>query len=112
MSATNLGKWNSAISGPQSLVSSFMRNWRKCCPPIDAVFALGSVKIEEWLHQNNWDRQTPPNNNFAGASVVDEYERVWAKEYALSRQDDVYAVLGGWHFPWPDGDWFDLINGR
>jgi hypothetical protein len=23
-----------------------------------------------------------------------------------------YAVLGGWHFPWPDGDWEDLVTCR
>ena len=22
----------------------------------------------------------------------------------------VHAVLGGWHFPWPDGDWGELVE--
>jgi hypothetical protein len=22
----------------------------------------------------------------------------------------VFAVLGGWHVPWPDGDWLELVE--
>jgi hypothetical protein len=24
--------------------------------------------------------------------------------------DRAYATLGGWHFPWPDDDWRDLVD--
>lgn len=24
--------------------------------------------------------------------------------------DQAAAVLGGWHFPWPDGDWEELVD--
>lgn len=26
--------------------------------------------------------------------------------------EGIHAVLGGWHFPWPDGDWEELIDRR
>ncbi len=32
------------------------------------------------------------------------------KSFPLYSASDAYAVLGGWHFPWPDGDWHELID--
>ena len=37
------------------------------------------------------------------------YLKVWTENCPLYRQD-VVAVLGGWHFPWPDDDWDDFCN--
>jgi hypothetical protein len=33
-------------------------------------------------------------------------------EFPLYLSSDLYAVLGGWHFPWPEGDWYDHLEDR
>ena len=35
----------------------------------------------------------------------EEYSRRWQQSCPVCNPEDVVAVLGGWHFPWPDGDW-------
>jgi len=80
-------------------------------PPIDAVFLLGSSRIGEWLRENNWTRRKPYNNNFPGRKVVEVYEDVCLQEdFTLHRESNVYAMLGGWHLPWPEGDWYDYLD--
>jgi hypothetical protein len=39
----------------------------------------------------------------------DQYIRVWQSNCPLYTEEAA-AVLGGWHFPWPDGDWEELRN--
>ena len=36
--------------------------------------------------------------------------KIWRSEYPLYFNSDIYAVLGGWHWPGPDDDWHDLIG--
>ena len=79
-------------------------------PPIDAVLAKGSARVDEWLHANRWSRRTRYNDNFKDRAIVQEYERIYFEEYPLYRGDGVYAALGGWHWPGPDDDWHDLID--
>lgn len=79
-------------------------------PPIEAVFADGSDAVGEWLAFNGWPREERYNDNFPDSDVVSEYEREWLKEYPITREDPPYAVLGGWHFPCADHDWFQLKN--
>ena len=79
-------------------------------PPIDAVFAHGSEAVQQWLASNNWPRNERYNNNFSDKAVVAPYERVWFREYPLYREDEIYAVLGGWHWPGPDDDWHELVD--
>jgi hypothetical protein len=79
-------------------------------PPIEAIFARGSDVVGEWLAANDWPRDERYNDNFPDSAVVKEYEREWFKSYPLYRQDDTYAVLGGWHWPCADGDWYQLID--
>ena len=79
-------------------------------PPVDAVFACGSAAVEEWLLANEWTRADRYNDNFADWAIVDGYERLWMEEFPLYLPDtDIYAVLGGWHFPFPDDDWHELM---
>jgi hypothetical protein len=37
----------------------------------------------------------------------EEYMRLWQSNCPLYTEQAM-AVLGGWHFPWPDGDWEEL----
>ena len=79
-------------------------------PPIDAVFARGSDAVGDWIRSHGWDRTDRYNDNFKDAAIVREYERIWTREFPLYSQSDVYAVLGGWHWPCADDDWHDLID--
>jgi hypothetical protein len=80
--------------------------------PIDAVFARGSEVVGQWIRSHGWERTVRYNDNFGDAAVVRKYEEVWSDEYPLYGSDDIYAVLGGWHWPGPDDDWHDLIDER
>ncbi len=79
-------------------------------PPIDAVFALGSEVVGEWIDAYGWDRAERYNDNFGGADIVRGYERVWRNECPVYFKSDIYAVLGGWHFPMADDDWHELLS--
>lgn len=79
-------------------------------PPIDAVFARGSEAVGEWIRSHGWKRTDRYNDNFKDAAIVREYERVWQREFPIYLQSDIYAVLGGWHWPCADDDWHDLID--
>jgi hypothetical protein len=79
-------------------------------PPIDAVIACGSEKIDRWLDANNWDRSERYNDNFRDRALVENYERIWSAEYPVySPEKGFYAVLGGWHLPHSDDDWHELV---
>jgi hypothetical protein len=78
-------------------------------PPIDGVFRLGSRAVQRWLRANNWDPKSGYNDNFADRDPVRQYERRYQSECPLYRRG-AHAVLGGWHFPWPDGDWEELLK--
>jgi hypothetical protein len=83
----------------------------KVIPPIDAVIARGSEKVDEWLKANNWSRDIRYNNNFNDQETARAYQKIWFKEFPpYSQSSDVYAILGGWHWPGQDDDWHDLID--
>jgi hypothetical protein len=79
-------------------------------PPIEAVFALGSQAVGEWLASNEWDRREFHNTHFRDSAIVEPYKEIWTREYPIYFRSDIHAVLGGWHFPWDDGDWHHLID--
>jgi len=79
-------------------------------PPIDAVFARGSEAVGEWIRSHGWERTWGYNDNFRGRDLVREYDNVWKREFPLYFKSDIYAVLGGWHMPFYDDDWHDLID--
>ncbi|OYV96722.1 MAG: hypothetical protein B7Z73_00210 [Planctomycetia bacterium 21-64-5] len=81
-------------------------------PPLDAVFFRGSELVGDWLQANDWERDRRYNHNFKDEQVANQYEQVWFSEYPLYLQSDIYAVLGGWHFPGPDDDWHDLVENQ
>jgi hypothetical protein len=79
-------------------------------PPIEAIFVQGSDAVKEWLAANKWPRNERYNDNFPDRSIVEQYEQEWYKQYPLYRQDEIYAMLGGWHCPWADDDWYELMD--
>lgn len=82
-------------------------------PPIDAVFALGSDEIGDWLAANKWPRIQRYDSNFGGADLVMQYEQRWFSEHPIFRNDpEIYAATGGWHLPGQDHDWHDLIPAK
>jgi hypothetical protein len=78
-------------------------------PPVDAVFRFGSAAVHEWLRSNRWQPSWGFNGNFKDSQPLEDYERVYQSECPLYT-GAAHAVLGGWHFPWPDGDWEQLVN--
>ncbi len=78
-------------------------------PPIDAVFLRGSKSVGEWLRKNGWERDWRYNDNFKDKQVARAYEKIFTSEYPVYIESDIYAMLGGWHVPFPDSDWRDLV---
>jgi hypothetical protein len=78
-------------------------------PPIDAVFRFGSSEVRDWLVSVGWQPDWEYNDNFRDRATAEHYLRHWQQNCPLYRED-VFAVLGGWHFPWPDGDWAELLD--
>jgi hypothetical protein len=85
-------------------------------PPIDAIFKFGSQRVRSWLAENHWlpaededEAEYAYNDNFPGKAVVDTYQKVWQDQLPLFT-GGAYAVLGGWHIPWPDGDWYNQLD--
>lgn len=78
-------------------------------PPLEAVFLYGSAGVREWLARLNWQPEWGWNENFPDAEVADAYIEAQQANMPLYG-DTVFAVLGGWHVPWPDGDWLELVD--
>jgi hypothetical protein len=74
-------------------------------PPIEGVFLRGNKAIGDFVIGNGWERTEPFNDNFP-SSIPSQYERLWQGNCPLYASGTV-AVMGGWHFPWPDGDWYE-----
>src|SRR5262245_16277954 len=45
-------------------------------PPIDAVFLLGSPRVESYLHKHGWDRGVAFNGNFPD-DIPFHYEKIY-----------------------------------
>jgi len=79
-------------------------------PPLDAIFLLGSTQIESYLHRHGWSREDAFNDNFPD-DVPGKYERLYQSNCPIY-QRGIVAVCGGWHMPWPEGDFEELIGAR
>ena len=53
------------------------------------------------------DAQSLPPPDALPPDVYNQYLPIWQSNCPLYT-DEAVAVLGGWHFPWPDGDWEEL----
>lgn len=79
-------------------------------PPLDAVFVKGSSSVGEWLKANSWEREWGYNGNFADKEVARAYRDLFTSEHPIYSESDVFAILGGWHFPFSDRDWHQLVD--
>jgi hypothetical protein len=59
---------------------------------------------------NGWERGERYNDSFKDRALVEQYEDIWTREFPIYFNSDIYAVLGGWHFPCADDDWHDLLD--
>ncbi|MFE0501241.1 hypothetical protein ACFW0P_10725 [Lysobacter soli] len=75
-------------------------------PPVDAIFSMDDAEVRAYLSKYRW--RGAYNNNFPD-TVPSQYEDLWTRTHPLY-SDHAAAVLGGWHFPWPDGDWKELAD--
>jgi hypothetical protein len=77
-------------------------------PPIEGIFLLGSERVQEWLSSVGWSPHDGYRVGFPHRDVVEEYLQRYQDQLPLYA-GGAHAVLGGWHLPWPDGDWWDLV---
>ncbi|MEZ4222600.1 MAG: hypothetical protein R3B13_16790 [Polyangiaceae bacterium] len=78
-------------------------------PPIDAVFRFGSPAVQAWLAENKWEPAWGYNDNFSDRATADAYAAEFQAQYPLYT-GDAHAVVGGWHFTWPDDDWEQRLS--
>ncbi len=77
-------------------------------PPFDAIYRLGGPVVRTWVASRGHDH----GEVFEGTvpdPAFDRYEAWWQDRFPLYDPEPA-IVLGGWHFPWPDGDWSDLVQ--
>jgi hypothetical protein len=80
-------------------------------PPLDGIFQLGSPAVKAWLKENKWKPEWQFNSNFKDKKPAQEYLKRYQDLCPLyGRSLEAHAVLGGWHFPWPDEDWADRVD--
>jgi hypothetical protein len=77
-------------------------------PPLEAVFLLGPLSVKQWLASLDWPEDEPFNGNFPDP-VAEAYLRTWEHNFPVYRSD-LIGVIGGWHLPWPDGDWYERLE--
>lgn len=71
-------------------------------PPIEAFLKFGSPALKKCLQPDS-----------SPISEWDFLENEYMKHCPLyDSTDTVAAVVGGWHHPWPDGDWEQLNERR
>lgn len=73
-------------------------------PPIEAVFRFGSLRFQAWGAEIGWDPQWADSADPAFRELARVYDQAYRANCAVYF-NDVHAVVGGWHMPWPDGDW-------
>lgn len=78
-------------------------------PPVEVVFRRGGEAIGNWLKSVGWERDWRLNGNFRDKAIP-PYWDVLTKEFPYFFESDIYAMLGGWHFPGQDDDWEQLMD--
>ncbi len=72
-------------------------------PPLEAVCLYGGAAVESWLATKRLER-----GDYDQAAVSEfgrEYQSIYQAECPLYN-DEIVAVLGGWHAMWPDDDFY------
>lgn len=78
-------------------------------PPLEAIFLKGPAPVQEWLTKNKWKSEWGYSDKFKDRKIAENYIRRY-QNLSPFYSGSAHAVLGGWHFPWPDGDWAELIE--
>lgn len=104
------GRVEVAPSWPNRAGTELYAHIASVLPPVDALFTRGSAAVAEWTASLGWRREWRYNDNFKGREVVRDYQRLWQREFPIYFESNIYAILGGWHFPMADEDWHDLID--
>ena len=73
-------------------------------PPIEAVFRFGSPRFQAWGAEIGWDPEWGQSADPAFRELERAYDQAYQASCPIYRRD-AHAVVGGWHMPWPDGDW-------
>lgn len=104
--------YDSGATLEQVIVESSLKLFAKrhiSLPPASAVFRIDSPIIQEWIKEIGWrpskyDPSIPYHN-----PIVKAYDDLYDPTSPFHRED-IYAVLGGWNFPFPDTEWDLLIK--
>ena len=77
-------------------------------PPLQGLVRFASADLLDWLSTNGWDAESGDDPRFTTSEFAREYEAAYQAQSPMY-SGGAHAVIGGWHFPWPDGDWLDLV---
>jgi hypothetical protein len=93
--------------GPPAGVLSIYTNEEDCVSGVVAFDPAATVAVspDAPLYAHSAMSLPPPDAWPGGATEA--YIRLWHSRCPLYT-GEAAAVLGGWHFPWPDGDWEEL----
>lgn len=80
-------------------------------PPIEGIFRYGGDSVQAWLRANQWRPEWGYNSNFRDRLPVEAYCQQYQNQLDL-KGATVVALLGGWHFPWWNEDWAELLSAR
>ena len=80
-------------------------------PPIEGIPRYGSDAVQLWLKANQWRPEWGYNSNFRDRLSVEAYRQCYQDQLDFKGATAV-ALLGGWHFPWWNEDWADLLSAR
>ena len=111
----NNDRYGVAVYGPSASLSlaqggqALHAHSTTSLPPLEAVFLRGSPVVSDWLARIGWQPEWGWNGNFPDAAVAHAYHEALRANLPIEGES-VYAVLGGWHVPWPDGDWLELLD--
>jgi len=82
-------------------------------PPIDAVFKYGDKIVKSWLRSLGLPSKQQWDPYFQARQAAESYEDEYRKRCPLfDRRCGTAIQLGGWHLPWPEGDWEALLKHR
>ncbi len=77
-------------------------------PPLEAIFHFGSQKIQDLVSAQGWEGGW--DYHIPNKSIEHAYLRAYQAQNPLYLKRNVFAILGGWHFPWADGDWEKMLD--
>jgi hypothetical protein len=105
-----------AVHDPSKSLSSFPKHRplyahrARSLPPLEGVFRFGAEAVQQWLHTQGW---RPDDGGYYSHFQEPEpalaYQQRYESECPLF-VGGAFAVLGGWHLPWPEGDWARLLE--